>query len=408
MILFKIAARNVLRNKRRSAITFIGIGMGLMMIIIFQGMIGGMDKQITDNFIRAQAGHIRVYAPGYKEEARLFPLDRAIEEPRELIPLIRAVPGVVGVAERIRFGAMVSTGKKSLSALGLAIEPEEERRAGIIAESIVQGSYLTEEPGYVLIGNQLAEDLHLQVGSILYLVATTAQGAMNAIDAEIKGIFHTGYSQYDSMAVVLPLQDAQRLLGMKEAVTELAVTLADIDLTDRAAALLEERLGGEAEVETWKESGAAIWQLLLLRRQILGIISFIVIAIASLGIVNTMLMSVFERVREIGTMMALGVTRREILLLFLAESMLLGAAGGALGGLIGGGLVKYFSIVGISPPSSISALTSLPIGTTFYADFSWKWILVFFALAQVVAILAALYPASIASRQEPVEALRHI
>jgi ABC-type lipoprotein release transport system permease subunit len=79
-----------------------------------------------------------------------------------------------------------------------------------------------------------------------------------------------------------------------------------------------------------------------------------------------------------------------------------------MGGLVGGGLVKYFSIVGISPPSSISALTSLPIGTTFYADFSWRWILIFFALAQVVAILAALYPASIASRQEPVEALRHI
>lgn len=407
MVLLKIAARNVLRNKRRSAITFIGIGMGLALIIVFQGVVGGMDKQLTENFIRAQAGHIRLYAPGYGEEAQLLPLDLAIEDPSHLALTVRAVEGVAGVAQRIRFGALASTGKKSLNVLGLAIEPEEERRAGVIAASVVEGAYLGEEPGYLLIGSGLAEDLKLGVGAVLYLVARTARGATNALEAEVRGIFRTGFSQYDDMAVVLPLADAQKLLGMKSAVTELVITLEDLDLTDRVAALLRARLAGQVEVETWKESGAAIWQLLLLRKQILAIISLIVIAIASLGIVNTMLMAVFERVREIGTMMALGVTPREVLVLFLFESLLLGAAGGVLGGLLGGSLVKYFSVVGFSPPN-IAAITSIPLGTTIYADFSWRWILIFFALAQAVAVLAALYPAMLAARQEPVEALRHV
>ena len=409
LVLLKLAARNLLRNPRRSAITFIGIGMGLMLIIIFQGMVGGMDRQITDNFIRAQAGHLRVYAPGYREEARLFPLDRAIEEPDELSEIIREVPGVAGVARRIRFTALISTGRKSLSVLGLAIEPEEERRAGVLAEAIVQGEYLSPgERGYVLVGSELARDLKLEVGSLIFLVATTAQGAMNALDAEVRGLFRTGYSQYDEMTVVLPLEDAQRLLGMQGKVTELAVTLEELELTDRVAALLEEKLNNKAEVETWKESGAAIWQLLRLRRWIISLISMVVIAIASLGIVNTMLMAVFERVREIGTLLALGATRGKILLLFLTESLLLGAAGGLMGGLLGGGLVRYFSVVGIAPPSGIVGLTSLPLGTRLYAEFSWKWILIFFGLAQAVAVLAALYPALIASRQEPVEALRHV
>jgi putative ABC transport system permease protein len=132
-----------------------------------------------------------------------------------------------------------------------------------------------------------------------------------------------------------------------------------------------------------------------------------VILIATLGIVNTMLMSVFERVREIGTLMALGMTPGEIRLLFLLESAILGAAGGLMGVGIGGALLKYFSVVGITITQA-SQFVNIPIGTTFYAEFSWKTLGMFFVLAQAVAVLAALYPAYIASKQEPVQALRHV
>jgi putative ABC transport system permease protein len=409
MVLLKIAARNVLRNKRRSTITFIGIGMGLVMIIIFQGVIGGMDTQITDNFIRAQAGHIQIHAQGYAKKARLFSLDARLGDPDALAEKVRTVPGVNDVAQRIRFGALIGTRRESLRVLGLAIQPDQERRIGTLSDVIVSGSYLNDQTGYALIGKQLADDLGLKDGDVLTIVANTASGALNAIDAEIRGIFYTGYSQLDSATVVLDLTDAQTLLDMKGQVTELAIMLDNIDRTDAVAAKLAMLLADDRiEIETWKETGAAIWQLLQLRRWILGVISIIVIVIAALGIANTMLMSVFERTREIGTLMALGTTPREILALFLAESAIIGAAGGLVGSALGGTVVKVLSIVGIKPPISFSNVVDAPLGTTIYASFSWATLGLFFAMAALVAMLSALYPAFLASRQEPMTALRHV
>ncbi|OGF54584.1 MAG: hypothetical protein A2Z21_06840 [Candidatus Fraserbacteria bacterium RBG_16_55_9] len=410
LTLFKIAARNVLRNRRRSAITLLGIGLGLTLIIFFQGLISGMDKQITDNFIKAQAGHIQLYAQGYTEKSRLLPLDIALAESEDLLEAVKDTPGVEGVSPRIRFRAILSLGSENTGVMALAIRPEAERSTGVIANSIMEGgSYLDDQLGYVLVGKQLAEDLKLRVGSVPLLVGTTASGGLNAGRFEVKGIFYTGYPQYDGSMIVIHLAGAQRLLGLAGKITEIAVSLRDVDWTDQTAALLTERLADDGvELQTWKETGAAIWQTLTFRRWLLSVISFIVIAIAMLGMANTMLMAVFERTREIGTMMALGATRPQLLTLFVLEGQLIGAAGGLLGGFLGGSLIKYLSVVGISPPSSISSVLSAPIGNVIYAEFSWGWILIFFVFAQLVSMLAAIYPAYLASKQEPVTALRHI
>lgn len=408
-MLFKIALRNVLRNKRRSGLTFLGIGLGLTLVIIFQGVISGMDTQITDNFIRAQAGHIQLHAQGYEKKARLMSLDARVKQPDALAAQVRQIPGVAQVAQRIQFGALIGTRRESLRALGLALQPEQERATSPIAQSIVAGNYLDDQPGYALIGKSLAEDLSLEVGDVLTLVSNTASGALNAIDAEIKGIFYTGYAQIDSATVVITLADGQALLDMPGQVTELAVTLHSIDDTDAVAGRLASALSQDGlEIKTWQEAGAAIWQVLQLRRWLLGIISVIVIAIAALGIVNTMLMSVFERTREIGTLLALGNTPGEVLRLFLTESALIGVAGGLFGILLGGSVVGVLAVVGIQPPSALTNVIDAPFGTTIYASFSWQVLLLFCSLAMGVAMLSAVYPAFLASRQEPVDALRHV
>jgi putative ABC transport system permease protein len=410
LTLFKIATRNVLRNRRRSIITLIGIGLGLALIIFFQGLISGMDKQITDNFIKAQAGHIQLYAQGYKEKSRLLPLDVALAESDDLLQAVMSTPGVVSASPRIRFRAILGSGSESTGVLALAVRPEIERNTGVIAKSILEGGrYLDDQPGYVLVGKRLAKDLALHVGSVPLLVGNTAAGALNARRFAVKGIFYTGYPQYDESVVVMNLTDAQRLLGMAGKITEIVVSIRDVDWTDRTAALLLEKLADDGvELESWKESGAAIWQTLTFRRWLLSVISFIVIAIAMLGMANTMLMAVFERTREIGTMMALGATRPQLLTLFVFEGQLLGAAGGLLGSLLGGGLIKYLSIVGISPPEGLANVIAAPLGNVLYADFSWGSLLLFFVFAQVISVLAAFYPAYMASQQEPVTALRHV
>lgn len=406
-VFLKLAARNLLRNKRRSAITFIAIGLGLVLVLFFYGFIQGVDKQFTDNFIKAQTGHIQIHARGYQEKARLMPLDIAIRDYESVVQKLKEIPGVKSVSPRLRFPVIVSTGSESLGVLGLGFDPHAERD-GIIATKIAEGEYLSERAGYALIGAQLAHDLKVSVGDLLTLVATTAKGALNSIDVEIKGIFATGYSQIDNSVLALALPDAQKLLRMAGQVTEITLMLNDANQADPVAQAIRERFSDDGfEVQTWRELGAAIFELLAARRQLIAIISFVVILIATLGIVNTMLMSVFERVREIGTLMALGMTPGEIRVLFLLESAILGAAGGLMGIGIGGALLKYFSVVGITITQA-SQFVNAPIGTTFYAEFSWGMLGMFFVLAQVVAVLAALYPAYIASKQEPVQALRHV
>ncbi len=406
-VLLKLAARNLLRNKRRSAITFIAIGLGLVLVLFFYGFIQGVDKQFTDNFIKAQTGHIQVHARGYQEKARLMPLDIAIQDFDNVVQKLKELPYVQTVSPRLRFPVIISTGSESLGVLGLGFDPHAERE-GVIATKIAQGEYFSDKPGYALIGAQLAQDLKISVGDILTLVATTAKGALNSIDVEIKGIFATGYSQIDNSVLALALPDAQRLLRMAGQVTEITVMLTDADRADPVAQTIRERFSDDGvEVQTWKELGTAIFELLAARRQLMAVISFVVILIAALGIVNTMLMSVFERVREIGTLMALGMTPGEIRLVFLLESAILGAAGGIVGTALGGAMLKYFSVVGITITQA-SQFVNVPMGTTFYAAFSWGTLGMFFVLAQAVAVLAALYPAYIASKQEPVQALRHV
>ncbi|MDW8110415.1 MAG: FtsX-like permease family protein [Candidatus Bipolaricaulota bacterium] len=405
-VFLKLAARNLLRNKRRSAITFVAIGLGLALVLIFYGFIQGVDKQFTDDFIKAQTGHIQIHAQGYREKARLMPLDIAIQDFETVTRRLKELPGVRSVAPRIRFPVVVSTGSESIGVLGLGIDPQAERD-GIVATKITQGKYLSGERGYALIGTKLADDLGLKLGDLLTLMATTARGALNAIDVEIGGIFTTGYSQYDDSILILSLADAQRLLRMSGQVTEIILMLDSTDQTERVARQIQQGFSEDGlEVQTWQELGAAIFSLLEARRQLMAILSMVVILIAALGIVNTMLMSVFERIREIGTLMALGMTPGEIRGLFLLESAILGAAGGLMGVGIGGALLKYFSVVGLTITQA-SQFVNLPIGTTFYAEFSWGMLAMFFVFAEGVAVLAALYPAYIASKQEPVQALRH-
>jgi putative ABC transport system permease protein len=406
LIWLKIAARNVLRNKRRSFITLIGIALGLGLILIFNGFIKGSEDQLINNFIASQGGHIQINGAGYAAKARLTPMDIVIEAPDQLAERIRRLPHVTQTLKRVRFGAGVSNEIDTLPTLGLAIDPKDEKD-GIVAKSIIEGSYLGDQPREALIGKQLAHDLNLKIGSDITVVVRTYTGSTNALAPVVKGIFFTGFPQLDNM-IIVPLSEAQKRLLLKEKVTDLIVSVDNASNAEAVAGALRQELGQSVEVQTWRELGQALWTLLTARQFIFTILGAIVIFIAALGIMNTILMSVFERTREVGTMMALGVTRGEVQLLFLLESAILGSMGALMGSLIGGSVTRYFSVNGIATGDSVGNITSVPVGQMIYAYFSWANIALFFVLVLVLSVVAAAYPAYLASRQEPVKALRYI
>lgn len=408
----KMAIRNVWRNRRRSIITILAIGMGLMLVIFIRGFMSGLTKQMLDGFIRVQSGHFQICAKGYNKKARLLPLDISIGNPEKIISEIRDIPEIEGIAPRIRFGGLISSGLNSFGILGIGIEPKEEEKVLAIMQKISVGNKLDDKDGYVIIGKKLAEDLDLKVGSMITIVANTVYGAMNAAELEVKGILDSGYPQYDASVVFMTIKDAQRLLDMENKVTNLVISIKETKMTDSILVSIQKKLANsdisEVEIQSWKEMGESFLRTNRIRDRFFAIIYLVVILVAIFGVINTMLMSVTERTREIGTIMAIGTTQGEVLTLFLLEALVLGIIGGIFGCFFGGALLQYFAVFGISMKGSSASGLTATAGEVIYAQFSWIEIIISFIIAQFVAVLSASYPAYIASRQEPVEALRHI
>lgn len=409
LIFLKLAIRNVWRNRRRSIITLLAIGMGLTLVISLTGLFSGMGEKTVESLIKMQSGHFQIHAEGYTEKSRLLPLDISIENPEKIADEIASIPEITGIAQRLRFGGLVSSGMNSFGILGIGIDPEAEERISIIMEKISEGAKLDDKDGYALIGKKLAEDLDLKVGSMLIIVSNTIYGAMNAIELEVKGLIDTGRPQYDASAVFMTVKDAQRLLDMENRVTDLVISIEDTNKTDAALPYIQRKLSNhKLEINSWKEVGESMWKSQRLWERFSNIINIAVILVAVMGVMNTMLMSVTERTREIGTMMAMGTTHREVVGLFLSEGFVLGIMGGLLGVVLGGIAVQYFATFGISLRGSASTSLADMVGDTVYARFSWAEIIISFLAAQIIAVFSASYPAYIASKQEPVEALRHV
>lgn len=408
-VFLKLAIRNVLRNKRRSIITILAIGMGLMLVIFLRGLFSGMNKQMIDGFIKMQSGHLQIHAKGYNKKARFLPLNISIENPDKIINEIKDVPEINGIASRIRFGGLVSSGTDSFGVLGIGIDPKAEEKVSIIMQKISQGNKLDNKDGYTLIGKKLAEDLNLKVGSMLIIVSNTIYGAMNAVDLEVKGIIDSGSSQYDASVVIMNIKDAQRLLDMENKVTDLVISIKETNKTDTVLRSIQRKLANyNVETQSWKEMGEGILRTQKLTRNFFTIIYLVVILVAAMGVINTMLMSIMERTREIGTLMAMGTTQKEVLILFLFEGLLLGMIGSFIGSLLGGGLIRYYAVFGISLKGTSATGLQSTAGDTIYAQFSWLGIIISFFVAQIITVFSAFYPAYLASKQEPVEALRHI
>lgn len=406
-IFVKMAFRNVLRNKRRTIITSIAVSIGIAMMNLIGSLITGQDEQMIDNLVRAQTGHIQIHAKGYSDEARSLPLDVAISDPDRIKNIILGVRDVKSVTKRTRFGGLVSSGEKSVTAMGLAVELDGEAKVSSLSSSIVEGGYFTSASGQMLLGSGLAKAVHGGVGTILTFLTNTAYGAMNAMDFEVSGIFQTGVPQFDDLAAIVTLNDAGRLLDMDERATEIVVLLDDSEKTEMVEAELYGKLKGEeVEINDWKFFNRNLIQFLRLRKFLMNIIFAIVLVVALAGIVNTMIMAIAERTREIGTMEALGLKGSQITAIFLCEAAVIGLLGSTYGCIIGGGLSFYWSVKGISIGNLASGI-GLPI-ESFYADFSPSRIIFAFVFGVCVSALAGLYPAYLAAKLKPVEALRYV
>ena len=419
--LFAIAVRNLLRAKRRNLLTGGTMVLGSGALVLGSGFADGIERQLTDNLVAVQTGHLQVVVRPADFEPQNSPFDaygveqvpdaeglarRLQSEGREW-GVVRAVPYLYGR------GTAVAGSRSSLaSVVGVlpAREPELVRAFPPVAGTFVPAG----DDLAVAVAAPVARKLRLGVGDTVSLVVQTPEGAVNSIDLAVCGILRKNAPWYDT-AFFVTLAAAQRLFDWPGGATNVKVTLAGGSpaAARRARPALAALVGsppglrraGHLRLETYDEAGRFSFAIVQANQTALAILSSFLFAAAAVGIVNSMLMSVHERTREIGTVRALGMRRLSVVQLFLLEGFALGLVSAVIGVLAAGALVLHWGGRGI--PMDTVTLAWMAGGDALFPVLTAASVVRAVVAIALLSTLAAVYPALIASRLEPREALHH-
>ena len=408
VILLGIAGRNLWRQRRRTLITVSALLIGVAVVIILSSMRNAFTRMLLEDAINTQAGAFQVHVTGYMDSDQGAPLDMNLDADGPVVDKLLAVPGVSAVSPRIRFSGMVSSGSTATMFVGTGIDPVQEYtvcpaagKRAVDADGNPSTPVNPDREDGIIIGKGLADGLGVGVGDVVTLLVQTEAGGMNALDATILSFAPPSNPFESKRMIIASLPFVQRLVRMEGRATELVVGTTSFDAIPAVAGAARSALGVEYEVHTWDEVVTFARDAIERQSYVLGIVSAVLLFIVLAGIMNTVLMSVHERVREIGTMMALGMRRRSILGLFLSESLGICAVGSAAGMALGLSIVGWLNSRGIPivlPAGGFDAI----LRPFIYPSF----LLVVVGVAFVGGLVAAIYPAWAASRQRPVEALR--
>ncbi len=409
---FRLGWRNLKRNRRRTWITASTVALAVLLLQLSTGLLIGVEQQSFDNLINYQTGHAKIYADGYFEERDEFPLDYTFEAGGALQASIEAIPGVAAATPRLTFQAQLSNGMDQIPCLGVGIRVQgSDSDVFRIPQSVVDGEYLADDDEGILLGSGIAEIFEVAAGDWLTVLAKTQHGAYEALDLPIVGLIGTGNPLIDRNSFLIPLPTAQYILDMEGAATEMAVRFSAAARESATLVRLESTIeaSGAFDVKGWREMESDFMALVQAKRMGQVIFLGIFLILAVVGITNTILMAAYERTREIGMLMAIGLRGTGIRRLFLTEGALTGLIGGAIGSLIALGLILWLASIGIDFAALYGDMDiGYPVKDKLYPALNIPVLAVGWLFTGFLAALASLYPAARASHNRPVEALRHV
>ena len=415
--IFTLAMKNLSRYKRRTAITAIAIALGLMMFIIVDSLLLGIEMESERNLIWYETSSIRIHQKEYWPDRLLFPLEEGIENPENVISLL-AENGYTAT-ERTMFKAdMILYSNDfgedgNLSVLVTGIDPEKDNEVFHFEDTLLEGRVLTKgEQSGMLMGSWLAEDIGAKVGYWVTLVTRGNGGFFEAIDVQVVGIVNCPNPNVNRTLVMMDKDTAGSILGMEGAVTEIDILLpnrADVDSeVTKIQTILASAGRNDLEARSWREMAKDYLAIAEAKRGGTGIILFLVFIIAAVGISNTMLMAMYERTRELGMMRALGMKDNHIRLAFIFEAGGIGLLG-ALTGIALGALGNIFLVeMGINYGSIFRDMDiGYRVQSVIRGTWSIKSFIITFVSGIGLSMLVSLFPIRRALKMDIPACLRH-
>ena len=398
-----IAVRNVIRQRSRSATSLAAVIIGVACMILVGGFVKDIFIQLGEATIHSQTGHFQLAKRGFWVARSRTSDALMIQSSEKLKQTIRALPETDQVVSRVNFVGMLNNGNRDLGIFGDGIEPDGEARIGSLMRYIQGRPLADKDTDGMVIGQGVAQSLNLKVGDRVTLVISLTQGAINTLDFQVIGIFQSFSREFDARAVRIPLPAAQDLLDTRS-VHLVITTLKSTNDSERIAWMLKQALReADIEIMTWRELSDFYEKTVQLYDAQFGVLRLIIFLMVLLSVANSINMSLFERTREFGTLLALGEKPNGVFKLILTETALLGTFGALLGALTGVLSAWAVSLVGIEmppPPNSnlgYAALIRLEPVAVFTSS----------AIGFFATIFAALYPAHRATKINIVDALRH-
>jgi ABC-type lipoprotein release transport system permease subunit len=404
----RLAWRNIWRHSRRTLIVVLAIGLTLALMMFYDGTVAGFEQSIYGNAIKVLGGNIQVHASGYHEKADEIPL-LPLENDQTIVDAAVAQPQALAATRRINTGGLASSREGAFAVTIVGIEPEQELPVSLVAQNVIAGRYLTAaDQDMIFIGKGLADAMGITVGDRITLVGRATHDQMRRRTMTVVGIYDVGLSEIEKQTIYISLGEAQALYDLNGQVTEVVISLQQLGQETAVITALKPALPG-FEMDSWQTNFPDLQQAIGMKSGVMNVFSVIMLLIAGIGILNLLLMAVYERTREIGLLGALGLKPRQISTLFVLEGAMMGLVGVAFGVGLGLCINTLLGRVGFdySQFASLTEYTALISGRV-YPTLGMERLLQRVLTALVVAVLASLYPAREAAHNEPAIALHYV
>jgi len=401
--LLKIAWRNVWRNKLRSSLVILSIVLGIWAGLFLMAMTLGLNEQRMGGAVDTYLSHVQIHNPKFKEDQNI---KYFIEDKESVINAITSNKNIKAFAERIVISGMVanSSGSKGIQVLG--IHPEKEKKLTKISEKLTSGTYFTKfKKNPAIVGKKLAKKLKLKIRSKIVVTFQDYNGDLSSALFRVEGIYKTNNSIFDESTIYVRLSDLEKSIGLQGKIHEIAVLGNSIDNIDQIKYDLSSEIK-TSKVETWSEISPELGYAQEMMGSMIYIFMGIVLIALAFSIINTMLMAVLERKKELGMLMAVGMNKKRLFSMISIETVFIAMIATPIGMLLSYWSISYFNKYGIDLSAVAEGLENLGIGSRIYTYLPNNLYISITAMTLTVSFLSSIFPARRALKLQPSEAIR--